>query len=70
MGLKKIYPLIKLSMEKINYDYMKDVKDLINSVNLRKKGKKYTFEEHLKAFINIFKITFNNIFHKRIIKRI
>lgn len=55
-------------MEKINYDYMKDIKDLINSVNLRKKGKKYTFEEHLKAFINIFKITFNNIFHKRIIK--
>ena len=27
--LKTIYPLIKLSMEKINYDYMKDVKDLI-----------------------------------------
>ena len=51
MELKKIYPLIKLSMEKINYDYMKDVKDLINSVNLRKKGKKYTFEEHLKALI-------------------
>lgn len=49
--LKTIYPLIKLSMEKINYDYMKDVKDLINSVNLRKKGKKYTFEEHLKALI-------------------
>ncbi len=49
--LKAIYPLIKLSMEKINYDYTKDVKDLIYSVNLRKKGKKYTFEEHLKALI-------------------
>ena len=37
--LKTIYSLIKLSMEKINYDYMKDIKDLINSVNLRKKVK-------------------------------
>lgn len=49
--LKTIYPLIKESMEKINYDYMKDVNDLFYSVNLRKNGKKYTFEEHLKALI-------------------
>lgn len=49
--LKTIYHLIKLSMEKINYDYMKDVNDLVYSVNLRKNGKKYTFEEHLKALI-------------------
>lgn len=49
--LKEIYPLIKMSMDYINYDYMRDIKDLINSVNLRKKGKKYTFEEHLKALI-------------------
>ena len=49
--LKYIFPLIKESMDYINYDYMRDIKDLINSVNLRKKGKKYTFEEHLKALI-------------------
>lgn len=49
--LKEIYPLIKESMDYINYDYMSDINDLINSVNLRKKGKKYTFEEHLKALI-------------------
>lgn len=50
-NLKIIYPLIKESMNKINYDYTKDVNDLVYSVNLRKKGKKYTFEEHLKALI-------------------
>ena len=44
--LKEIYPLIKMSM-----DYMRDIKDLIDSVNSRKKGKKYSFEEHLKALI-------------------
>lgn len=49
--LKIIYPLIKESMNKVNYDYTKDVNDLVYSVNLRKKGKKYTFEEHLKALI-------------------
>ena len=46
--LKEIYPLIKESMDYINYDYMRDIKDLINSVKSRKKGKKYSFEEHLK----------------------
>ena len=61
--LKTIYPLIKLSMEKINYDYMKDVKDLINSVNLRKKGKKYTFEEHLKALIIAGEILCSALLH-------
>ena len=49
--LKKIYPLIKESMDYINYDYMRDIKDLINSVKSRKKGKKYSFEEHLKILI-------------------
>ena len=49
--LKEIYPLIKMSMDYINYDYMRDIKDLIDSVNSRKKGKKYSFEEHLKALI-------------------
>ena len=44
--LKDIYPLIKESMEKINYDYMRDIKDLVNNVKSRKKGKKYSFEEH------------------------
>ena len=46
--LKEIYPQ---SMDYINYDYMRDIKDLINSVKSRKKGKKYSFEEHLKALI-------------------
>ena len=49
--LKEILPLIKESMDYINYDYMSDIKDLVNNVKLRKKGKKYTFEEHLKALI-------------------
>lgn len=49
--LKDIYPLIKESMDYINYDYMRDIKDLVNNVKARKKGKKYTFEEHLKALI-------------------
>ena len=49
--LKKIYPLIKESMDYINYDYMRDIKDLVNNVKSRKKGKKYSFEEHLKALI-------------------
>ena len=49
--LKDIYPLIKASMDKINYDYMRDIKDLIDNVKSRKKGKKYSFEEHLKALI-------------------
>ena len=46
--LKEIYPQ---SMDYINYDYMRDIKDLINSIKSRKKGKKYSFEEHLKALI-------------------
>lgn len=49
--LKEILPLIKESMDYINYDYMSDIKDLVNNVKSRKKGKKYTFEEHLKALI-------------------
>jgi len=49
--LKEIYPLIKESMDYINYDYMRDIKDLVNNVKSRKKGKKYSFEEHLKALI-------------------
>lgn len=49
--LKNILPLIKESMDYINYDYMSDIKNLVNNVKSRKKGKKYTFEEHLKASI-------------------
>ena len=49
--LKNIFPLIKESMDYINYDYMRDIKDLVNNVKSRKKGKKYSFEEHLKALI-------------------
>ena len=49
--LKYIFPLIKESMDYINYDYMNDIKELVYNVNLRKKGKKYNFEEHLKALI-------------------
>ena len=49
--LKNIFPLIKESMDYINYDYMSDIKELMINVNLRKKGKKFTFEEHLKALI-------------------
>lgn len=49
--LKDIYHLIKESMEKINYDYMRDIKDLIDNVKSRQKGKRYSFEEHLKALI-------------------
>ena len=49
--LENIFPLIKKSMDYINYDYMSDVNDLMKNVNLRKNGKKFTFEEHLKALI-------------------
>lgn len=49
--LESVYPLIKESMDSINYDYMEDIKDLINCTKYRKKGKKYSFEEHLKALI-------------------
>ena len=49
--LRDIFPLIKESMDYINYDYMRDIKDLLDNVKSRKKGKKYTFEEHLKALI-------------------
>lgn len=49
--LINIFQLIKESMDDINYDYMRDIKDLIDNVKMRKKGKKYTFEEHLKALI-------------------
>ena len=38
-------------MDYINYDYMRDINDLVNNVKSRKKGKKYSFEEHLKALI-------------------
>ena len=41
--LKEIYPLIKESMDYINYDYMRDIKDLVNNVKSRKKGKKVFF---------------------------
>lgn len=30
--LKEIYPLIKESMDYINYDYMRDIKDLVNKL--------------------------------------
>ena len=49
--LKQILPLIKESMDYINYDYMSDIKDLVKKVDKRKNGKKYSFEEHLKALI-------------------
>ena len=49
--LKIIFSLIKESMDSINYDYTKDINDLIKESSSRRKGKKYTFEEHLKALI-------------------
>lgn len=38
-NLEEIYLIIKESMDYINYDYTRNIKDLINSVNLRKKVK-------------------------------
>lgn len=49
--LKNILPLIKKSMDYINYDYMSDINDILYNVNRRKNGKKYSFNEHLKALI-------------------
>ena len=49
--LKNIFPLIKESMDYINYDYMRDIEYLLDVVKLRKNGKKFSFEEHLKALI-------------------
>lgn len=50
-GLKKTFPLIKKSMDSINYDYMNDIKELVEKADKRKKGEKFSFEEHLKALI-------------------
>ena len=49
--LKNILVLIKESMDYINYDYMNDINDILYNVNRRKNGKKYSFNEHLKALI-------------------
>lgn len=49
--LKNIFPLIKESMDCINYNYMQETNDLVKNIIKRKKGEKYKFEEHLKALI-------------------
>lgn len=49
--LKNILVLIKESMDYINYNYMNDINDILYNVNRRKNGKKYSFNEHLKALI-------------------
>lgn len=49
--LKNILPLIKESMDYINYDYTNDINELLDYVHRRKNGKKYSFKEHLKALI-------------------
>ena len=49
--LKCIFPLIKDSMDHINYNYMNDIDDLMKSIKKRQRGKKFRFEEHLKALI-------------------
>lgn len=49
--LKNILVLIKESMDYINYNYTNDINDILYNINKRKKGKKYSFEEHLKALI-------------------
>ena len=49
--LKVIFNLMKESMNNINYDYKTDIEELMINVNLRKKGKSFSFQEHLKALI-------------------
>lgn len=75
--LKMIFNLVKLSMKEINYDYKKNIEELMNVYKLRCNGKTFEFSEHLRALIisllsnnrwgnsniknNIYKI--NSIFH-------
>lgn len=48
---EKIIPLIKQNMEEVNYDYINKSKEIIDIINLRKCGKKFSFSEHLSALI-------------------
>lgn len=75
--LKMIFNLVKLSMKEINYDYKKNIEELMNVYKLRGNGKTFEFSEHLRSLIisllsnnrwgdsniknNIYKI--NSIFH-------
>jgi hypothetical protein len=49
--LKRVVPLVIETMESINYDYKADVSEILNLIELRKKGKKFSFDEHLKALV-------------------
>lgn len=49
--LGKILPLVLNSLNKINYDYKSDIKEIMNTMELRNNGKVFTFSEHLKALI-------------------
>lgn len=49
--LKSIIPLIKLSMDHINYNYETDSNEILDIIDLRNKGKDFTFSEHLRALI-------------------
>lgn len=46
-----IFPLVKQTMELINYDYKSNMKNYINIINQRKNGKEFSFKEHLEALI-------------------
>lgn len=50
-NLKNIIPLIKLSMNNINYNYEIDCKEIMEIIELRNNGKDFTFSEHLRALI-------------------
>lgn len=49
--LKMIFNLVKLSMKEINYDYKKNIEELMNVYKLRCNGKTFEFSEHLKSLI-------------------
>lgn len=49
--LAKVIPIILNTYNKINYDYKLDIQEIIDIIELRKKGKLFTFSEHLEALI-------------------
>ena len=50
-NLKKVIPLIKLSMERINYNYEIESQEFLDIIDLKNNGKEFSFAEHLRALI-------------------
>lgn len=49
--LKQIIPSILSTMDSINYDYKPNIKEILDIIEKREKGKVFSFSEHLEALI-------------------